>query len=166
MITLDHVPSYSEIASYYGRPDADGDWEFDKAWWDTQTDVYGLPCPLQASWDKKLVIRRLRLHTKVGNAVVDALSEIRTNARDIRFLGEWNILGDALNLRAMKSSPYLSTHAYGIAIDLNNHKACWGCEPETQLPLIVEAFEKRGFVWGGRWEAPYKDPMHFQACGG
>jgi len=32
----------------------------------------------------------------------------------------------------------------GISIDLNNHVACWGCEPDTQPEPIVDAFESRG----------------------
>jgi hypothetical protein len=49
-----------------------------------------------------------------------------------------------------------STHAWGIAIDINVGL--------TQPPELVAIFEKHGWQWGGRWKKP--DSMHFQRCTG
>lgn len=58
----------------------------------------------------------------------------------------------------------LSTHAYGIAVDLN-----WARNPVGVLgamhPRIVAVFERHGFRWGGRF-AGVRDDMHFQYCTG
>ena len=64
----------------------------------------------------------------------------------------------------MASGPLLSTHAWGIAIDLNNHIAGWLDPDGVQPEGIVDAFKKRGFIWGGDWSEQYVDMMHFQAC--
>ena len=66
------------------------------------------------------------------------------------------------NFRQIKNGHKLSTHSWGIAIDLNARIACYGCSPDKMDKDIVEIFEKYKFTWGGRWRHP--DPMHFQFC--
>ena len=165
MTKLEYVPKYSERYEYYGNPDADGDFSWDTKWWDENMQRRDLPFPLIPSWHRGNLIYRLWMNKKIWPALLDAFIEIRSAFKDTRCHGEWNILGDAASIRPMKAHPDLSTHAFGIAIDLNNHKACWQCNPETQHPFIVEAFKERGFVWGGDFPEPYIDPMHFQAVG-
>lgn len=165
MVKLVDVPRYSDIRKRYGDPDADGDFQFDPVWLQKRTEVFKLPYALVASWDKSKEIRYLRLHKDVGGAVCDCLEAIEEIYGSTLFDSQWNVLGDALNLRPMKSTATLSTHAWGIAIDLNNHIACWQCPKETQPSHIVEVFKNRGFIWGGDFPAPYLDPMHFQAAG-
>ncbi len=65
-----------------------------------------------------------------------------------------------------------SAHSWGIAIDLNTRSSdYWGWEGyrefqpgipyRNRLPArVVYAFERRGFVWGGRWY--HHDTMHFE----
>ena len=59
-----------------------------------------------------------------------------------------------------------SMHAYAAAIDLNlrasdywlwRHSAPW---VNRMPPQIVAAFERHGFIWGGRWS--HYDTMHFE----
>lgn len=75
-----------------------------------------------------------------------------------------NVLGES----------YLSTHSFGIAIDINSQYSnywAWdvkklkrpiqSLKPHHKVPLqIVKIFEKEGFIWGGRWY--YYDTMHFE----
>ncbi|MBL7995150.1 M15 family metallopeptidase [bacterium] len=73
--------------------------------------------------------------------------------------------GACFNYRSKYNDSGLSTHSWGIAIDLN---------PETNLPgtrgdmhpEIVEIFQSYGFEWGGSWKRREKNPMHFQWCTG
>lgn len=64
----------------------------------------------------------------------------------------------------------LSTHAYGIAIDLNAAFNRYGQPPalagETgSLERILPVFADEGFAWGGDFSAPWQDGMHFElAC--
>ena len=58
-----------------------------------------------------------------------------------------------------------SMHAYGAAIDLNVGWADywrWGGGPwRNRMPAeVVAAFERHGFIWGGRWR--HFDTMHFE----
>ncbi len=59
----------------------------------------------------------------------------------------------------------LSTHAFGIAVDINWEENCNGCSNYTMPAEIVDAFESYGFRWGGRYKAIFGatiDPMHFE----
>ena len=63
-----------------------------------------------------------------------------------------------------------SMHAYGAAIDLNlKYSSYWlwdthgAAKPvwRNRMPReIVDAFERHGFIWGGRWY--HYDTMHFE----
>lgn len=76
--------------------------------------------------------------------------------------------------RKVSHQSYLSSHSFGIAVDINSSYSnywLWDLE-RGRLPMsaltyhnrvpmrIVEIFEKEGFAWGGRWY--YYDTMHFE----
>lgn len=61
----------------------------------------------------------------------------------------------------------LSTHSWGISVDINagtNPLYTTGTGPHDLPDAWVAEFEKRGFVWGGRWKK--QDFMHLQFCSG
>ena len=74
--------------------------------------------------------------------------------------------------RRVAGSDYLSPHSFGIAIDLN--RGCsnyWYWDKRrrrdgsfayvNRMPIeIVLAFEREGFIWGGKWA--HYDTMHFE----
>ena len=76
--------------------------------------------------------------------------------------------------RVIKGTSRLSTHSYGIAIDINtNYSNYWQWDNKTtdenkkipayinRIPFeIVAIFEKHGFIWGGKWY--HYDTMHFE----
>lgn len=167
---LEHVPhGLKEILDYYGDPDRDGDWDLDPDWYKENTRVFKMPFPLRLSWDHSRSVSYLRFHVKVGDVIVDALEDVvEEHGYDFLRMHDWDLLGSAFHFRRMKGQKFLSTHSWGIAIDLNPETARWGGQPESQPKFIVDAFKIRGFNWGGDWD-PEKytvDPMHFQAATG
>lgn len=59
----------------------------------------------------------------------------------------------------------LSTHAFGISVDINWDENCNGCSNYTMPMEIVDIFESYGFRWGGRYKSIFGstiDPMHFE----
>lgn len=72
------------------------------------------------------------------------------------------------NWRKIAGENALSTHAYGIAIDLGARYApYWRWNKLMPHPMqrtypeaIVAALEKEGFIWGGKWRE--YDLMHFE----
>jgi hypothetical protein len=96
--------------------------------------------------------------------MVDALDEIG-EAHGGAYLERegLNRFGGTFNPRLKRGYNSLSTHTWGIAIDIAPERGALGEEPDIP-DFIVDAFERRGFVWGGRWARP--DGMHFQAARG
>lgn len=73
------------------------------------------------------------------------------------------------NFRKISSTNRLSSHSFGIAIDLDTEFSnYWLWDKKNKkfkyknsIPLeIVKIFEKHGFIWGGRWY--HYDTMHFE----
>ena len=80
------------------------------------------------------------------------------------------------NYRSVSSTGRMSTHSYGIAIDINSQLTNywkWGnsklsetdeitnISKENKIPPeLVSLFEQNGFIWGGRWY--HYDTMHFE----
>ncbi|MFW5807441.1 MAG: M15 family metallopeptidase [Spirochaetota bacterium] len=72
--------------------------------------------------------------------------------------------------RTIAGTETLSTHAYGIAVDINVKTSnYWLWDGQTTGTVqyknsvphrIVEIFEKHGFIWGGKWY--HYDTMHFE----
>jgi len=79
-------------------------------------------------------------------------------------------LAGTFNWRKVAGTESLSNHSFATAIDLNIKKAAyWRWVPPTQLETfsrknwpteIIEAFERHGFIWGGKWW--HFDTMHFE----
>ncbi len=99
--------------------------------------------------------------------VVARISEqAKTNKKLLPFVQD---IGGTFIWRRIKGSPNLSTHAFGIAIDVNVERSSywrWTFKGQpmvwkNKIPQeIVDAFEAEGFIWGGRWA--HYDTMHFE----
>nr|WP_321445259.1 M15 family metallopeptidase [uncultured Cohaesibacter sp.] len=98
-----------------------------------------------------------------------ALSEIAAHkpSRDKFF----RKIGGSFNWRKISGTNRLSSHSFGSAVDVNSQLGKYwkwlGVKPgkavryDNAIPQdIVEAFEKRGFIWGGKWH--HFDGMHFE----
>jgi len=72
-------------------------------------------------------------------------------------------VGGGFNWRVISGTERLSPHSFGIAVDLNPAAGTywqWGGKAQAMPWEIVEAFERRGFIWGGRWS--HVDSFHFE----
>jgi hypothetical protein len=80
-------------------------------------------------------------------------------------------IGGTYACRAVADTGQTSMHAWGAAIDINTaysdywlwHRGGDGALPayvNRIPPQIVAAFQRHGFIWGGRWA--HFDTMHFE----
>jgi hypothetical protein len=78
-------------------------------------------------------------------------------------------LGGTYAWRPIAGTSLLSMHCYGVAIDLNTDKSAYwrwnkgdlkAYSRKTFPTEIIEAFERHGFIWGGKWS--HYDTMHFE----
>ncbi len=113
---------------------------------------------------------RYPFHERAADAltrVVERLTGVvKTDPKTLPFLKE---IGGTFIWRNIKRSKRLSSHAFGIAIDLNVERSDYWRWTYRGKPMIwknrvpqaiVDAFEAEGFIWGGRWK--HYDTMHFE----
>lgn len=108
-------------------------------------------------------------HRGVDCQLRAALDEVRRSGVDAaRF---FEAPGGGFNWRTIGGTSRLSAHSFGIAVDINpalggywrwagaREGAVGAYRTEIQ-EAIVAAFERYGFIWGGKWH--HYDGMHFE----
>lgn len=163
MIEIKPVPfGLTEVEAIYGRPDADGDGILDVSWVKENLKIFLLPQPLRLSWKPQVMIGKIQANRLVGPSIIDALDEIIKEVGIAEMRKQtWDYWGGCFEFRRNRNyHKKLSTHSWGIAVDLNPHLCPMGVLEDNQPKVISEAFMKRGFLWvPGDW-------MHAQACRG
>lgn len=133
------------------------------AWEHLALEVRPLPFLLPYAYGPAL-ISRVRAH----RLIVDRLRDLLVTCADRGVQLDRMAYGGCYMYRAQRLAAKLSTHAWGIALDLdpaNNELGIpWDGGKIMLSSLIVETFEEAGWTWGGRWERP--DCMHMQFAAG
>ncbi len=138
---------------------ADG--TLDPRWERDQLASARLPYPLRLSWEPSRLVTAIYGHRKLAEVFPEVFQEIeRQGLKD-----QVRTYGGCFNYRTKRTSGKLSTHTWGIALDLNPDTNAQGKAGDMD-PGVVEIFRSFGFKWGGDWAGRAKDPMHFQFCSG
>jgi len=109
-----------------------------------------------------------RIAEPLRRVAVRIKAAIKKDPRLARF---FRSTGGSFNWRPIAGSHALSSHSWGIAVDLGTKLAdYWRYQTtnpsgpikwKNRYPQpIVDAFEAEGFIWGGRWY--HFDTMHFE----
>ncbi len=121
---------------------------------------------LPHSWGKSIEVTRVNGVADRLRAVSDEIEKLPPEVRR----AAWPIEGD-YGCRNVADGGQPSMHAYGAAVDLNLHYSGYWLWDEgrnaktipwrNRMPAaIVDAFERHGFIWGGKWY--HYDTMHFE----
>jgi hypothetical protein len=120
-----------------------------------------LPFRIPLSWDRSKSIDRILCHARIASLFSRVFEEIeKADMKEHIYT-----FGGCYNFRMKRGLEKLSTHCWGIAIDLNPDSNRMGSAGDM-YPGIIEIFREFGFKWGGDWPGKSKDPMHFQFCSG
>lgn len=134
------------------------------------TRMYG-DCAAGAVERDLVPVRWIGGHRLRFTRINGAATALEAVARDLEALGPdaarylWPTSG-TYNCRAIAGTTGKSMHAYGAAIDLASRYGAywrWGPRPtgdKTIPPAIIAAFERHGFIWGGKWA--HYDSFHFE----
>lgn len=143
--------------------------------------VYSLLNEVYGSTQEKVSRNLVNANTKFGNIqfnqensasknLKNALKNIHeTLEQNPKYWDYVSPINGTYNYRLIQGTGRLSSHAYGIAIDLNrNNNDYWkwvsrdaGSKRIKDYPNdIITAFENEGFIWGGKWS--HFDILHFE----
>ena len=120
-----------------------------------------LPFSVPLSWDLSRSVNTITCHALLAETLGDAFEGVLREGLQPKITS----FGGCFAFRPQRTGSKLSTHAWGIAIDLNPQDNAQGSAGEMD-PAIVNIFEGLGFEWGGKWKGRIHDPMHFQFCSG
>jgi LysM repeat protein len=137
------------------------DGSLDPAWESKHMARVALPFPLTLSWDTSRRVNAFVAHRKLSGKFTAVLREIQQNG----LASALHTFGGCYSYRTQRGNSKLSTHAWGIAIDLNPETNQRGT-PGDMHPEVAALFKAHGFAWGGDWTGRARDPMHFQYCTG
>ena len=118
-------------------------------------------------WLKDFLNLPLKFNSKNGAAAAlqDVSNELNEMVKsDPNLLEYLKDPGGTFKWRVIAGTNRLSSHSYGIAVDINvkkSHYWQWSKGYQNLIPeKIVRVFEKHKFIWGGRWK--HFDTMHFE----
>lgn len=148
-------PKYKDIRSFYGEPASN-------------LKTVATPYELKLAWDVKTTVSRITCHKKVADSLLGILEDLRDHygLEKIKELG-LDLYGGAFNNRKMRGGKKLSTHSWGVAIDLDpaRNRLRWDRSKaqfaKPEYSFLLDAFAAEGWVSLG--EAKNYDWMHFQA---
>src|SRR5574341_670173 len=137
------------------------DGTIDPSWEHEILTTIDLPFPIPLSWDNARAATRLRCHKNAAAVFAGAFGKLKERRLE-RLVKSF---GGCYAFRAKRRNHELSTHCWGLAVDLNPETNPLGAAGDMS-PEIIAVFTSLGFEWGGTWEGAARDPMHFQYCRG
>ena len=148
----------NEIVKKYGKPNETGEGYL--------TTIL-LPYPMKLAWDLDTKVSKMRCHKLAAEPFLKVFNDLLAHygLKEIERLGI-DLFGGCFNYRKMRGGTSWSTHAWGIALDLDparnklkeTAKTARFARPEYK-PMI-DIFYRHGFISLGI-EKGY-DWMHFQ----
>jgi hypothetical protein len=120
-----------------------------------------LPYSLRLSWNRNILITSILCNQLLVTTFANVFDDIVTQGLQTKIID----FGGCFNYRQQRGSNKLSTHAWGIAIDLNPLTNVQGVQGDMD-PTVIKIFNDNGFTWGGTFLGKRKDPMHFEYCTG
>jgi len=126
----------------------------------------------QIIWCPKLVGQKIRITTV--NGVDKKLAAVSKELDEHLELKKYlTNIGGTFTWRPIAGTNRHSMHSFGMTIDINTDYSAyweWVCKCtnedavvryQNRIPqIIVDVFEKHGFIWGGKWY--HFDTMHFE----
>ena len=150
------VATFGDIYDYI-RPGG----QLDPRWQADHLASVELPFFLPLAWDPSKSINRMTCHTRMAETFVSVFGLVQTGGLQSKI----KTFGGCFAFRQQRTGARLSTHSWGIAIDLNPGTNAQGSSGDMDAG-VIEIFRSAGFEWGGDWSGKRRDAMHFQFCSG
>lgn len=154
---LDHIRStFGDIFRYLAA-----DHTLEPRWQTEFLTRIDLPFAMCLSWDQSRTVTQMTCHKLMAAPFSETFAKIESAGLESKITS----FGGCFSFRPQRTGTKLSTHAWGIAIDLNPESNAQGTAG-TMDSSVIAIFKQAGFSWGGDWQGRVRDPMHFQFCSG
>jgi len=150
------IATFGNIYDYIGQ-----DASMNPDWLAEFMTLQALPFEIPLAWDPAKKVSRIQCHRELGKTFAKVFSELQGE----NLASKVRTYGGCYSFRSKRTSAKLSTHSWGIAIDLNPDSNTQGTTGDMDENVIA-IFRGHRFKWGGDWTGRSRDPMHFQFCTG
>ena len=167
------TPTYEQLNVKLGNPTNEFG-GFDQGWKDENLTYVEVPFLMKTSWNPYKTITRLEVHKVVAPMFKDGLRGMVLHRGEGYLINRgYNYCGGAYHFRKTTGGKYLSTHSWGISVDLNPHLAPYREKHKTRTPQgWLDAWRNNqpefiNVIWLdlGFWSFEF-DGMHYQWCTG
>ena len=117
--------------------------------------------PIVLSWDRSRQVESMTCHKLLKPTFEEVFQLILKAGLESKITS----FGGCFSFRPQRTGTKLSTHSWGIAVDLNPESNAQGTQGNMNAGVIA-IFKGLGFAWGGEWHGKARDAMHFQFCTG
>jgi len=154
---------FDELLATFGdiRTFIKDDGTLDPQWEQQQLTLARLPFPIPFTVAPHPLVTRINCHKKLADVFVQVFTEIQKQGLASKIVS----YGGCFNFRTKRLSAKISTHSWGVAVDLNPETNQQGTAGNMDSQ-VVRVFQSFGFKWGGEFSGNSQDPMHFQFCTG
>lgn len=151
------MTSRSAAIKRYGKIDFNkGVWPDEHKW----MKLLEIPEGLAPNWkvmDLDKPVKRIYCNIDIHAPLIAALEALKKHDLHLKL----KTFDGCFNIRPVRGSTSVSTHSYGLSIDINAKTNPMGYRLKTDMSKeFVKCFTDQGFDWGGAWWGR-KDPMHF-----
>jgi len=125
--------------------------------------------PLTLAFPPGTQVTKVLCHKKVAESLSRVFEQILEHFGSVAEVkkARMHLFAGMYNFRRISGFNRLSTHSWGIALDIDSAKNPQGKpfdESKGMMPkAVVKIFETEGWKWGGRFGGKRIDCMHFQA---
>lgn len=146
----------SAVTRYGGIDLAAGHWA-DQSKWMANLAVPDGWFPGWKVQDSNVLVTHIFCNRDIHAPLMAALTAVRSKG----LAAELKTYDGCFNIRAVRGSSLMSTHAFGLGIDINAAtNPMSSVLHSTWSAGFVKCFTDQGFAWGGNFHGR-KDPMHF-----
>lgn len=143
------------------RPYVQEDGTISAEWESMMLTTLVLPFSMPLDWERSVLVSKMRCH----KLIADTFEEVFNQIVEQGLQSTVKTFGGCYEGRTQRGANVISTHAWGIAIDLNPFENQMGTHGNMDMRLVT-LFRKCGFKWGGDFVGSRTDPMHFQFATG
>lgn len=149
--------SREEAVRRYGPIDlAHGHWP-NQSQWMTMLEIPQGWFPDWCVADSKVPVTHIFLNKDIHDPLLAAL----TNIHNLGIGHELKTYDGCFNVRPVRGSSLMSTHAYGLGLDFNAAtNPMSSVLHSTWSQAFIKCMTDQGFAWGGNFHGR-KDPMHW-----
>jgi len=159
----------ADLEAFYSRHILGADGRPTAAWQSANLTRITPAYPLTLAFPPGTQVTKVLCHKKVADSLKRIFEEILLHYGSVEDVkkARMQLFAGVYNFRRIGGSNRLSTHAWGVGIDIDSAKNPQGKphdESKGMMPMaVVKIFETEGWKWGGRFRGSRVDCMHFQA---